>query len=148
MNGAQELTSLEKTGTSSPRTNPRCSQCQEGLTLSLWLSPPHGDTELRLYLDPHDVGWDLQAGGPAQGVQEVTVTHLRGVHGQMVHVAFGGRQNAQDPPQDQEVVLKGTGFLNTGTVGKINTERLQFPSLQLLKYLLRDPTLLQMCQIR
>lgn len=91
--------------------------------------------ELRLYLDPHDIGRDLQTGGPAQGVQEVTVTHLRGVHGQMVHVAFGGRQNAQDPPQDQEVVLKGTGFLNTGTVGKISTGTLQFPSSQLLKYL-------------
>lgn len=108
----------------------------------------HHPMELRLYLDPHHVGGDLQAGGPAQGVQEVTVTHLRGVHGQMVHVASGGRQNPQDAPQDQEVVLKGTGFLNTGTLGKISTERLQSASLQLLKYLLRDSTLLQMCQIR
>lgn len=110
-------------------------QSMQGLALTL---SPH-PTELGLYLDPRDVGRDLQAGRPAQGVQEVTVTHLRGVHGQMVHVAFGGRQNPQDPPQDQEVVLKGTGFLNRGTVGKISTERLHFPSLQLLKYLHTPP---------
>lgn len=123
------------------------SQVQSEGRLTLSLSPSHGDRELRLYLDPHDIGWDLQAGGPAQSVQEVTVTHLRGVHGQMVHVAFGGRQNPQDPPQDQEIVLKGTGFLNRETVGEMSTERLQFP-LQPLKYLLRDSTLLQLCQIR
>lgn len=95
-------------------------QIPRAASTALSLSP---DQELRLYLDPHHVGRDLQAGRPAQGVQEVTVTHLRGVHGQMVHVAFGGRQNPQDPPQDQEVVLKGTGFLNKGTVGKISTEK-------------------------
>ena len=63
------------------------------------------------YLYPVAIGADPEAGRPPQGVQDVTLTHLWRVHGQLVHVSFRWWQNAQDPPQYQEVILKGTGFL-------------------------------------
>lgn len=66
---------------------------------------------LHPYLYPADVGAHSEPGRPAQGVQNVTLTPLRRDHCQLVDVILGRWQDAQDAPQNKEIVLERAGLL-------------------------------------
>lgn len=141
LNNALELTSLEKTGPSSHRTNPTCSQHGgDRCSRCHHLHTPHG-AEAVPWSTRHRTG---SAGGKTSA--GCAGGHSHSSQGcSWPNGACSFWREAKSPGS-----ATGSGSSTEGhrLPTQRNSWKNQFPSLQLLKYFLRDSTLLQMCQIR